>query len=161
MYSQDSRSSLPVPAGRNDCYVEFDCRDRLERLRYRNIDNNPLGLSLDTFGAAETHFSTRGLTLEFKNNLEGLLGNLGSQSSSKAFRNIDICVCWGGLQEKHRWYTLDPVTEANLHVRHFPGVTHVLRKDGEAHVIQVIVLEDVIKKIQAGQVRLALPNVNV
>jgi hypothetical protein len=137
-----------------DCYVEFDCRERLERLRYRAIDNNPLGLSLDTLGATETHFSTKGLTLEFKNNLDGLLGNLGSQSSSKAFRNIDICVCWEALEEKHRWYTLDAITEANLHVRHFPGVTHVLRKDGEAHVIQVIVLEDIVKGFRLGRLGL-------
>ena len=137
--------------------MQFDCREDLDRLRYRGIDNNPLGLSLDTFGANETRFTTKGLTVEFKNNLEGLLGNLGSQSSSKAFKNIDICVCWGALQEKHRWYTLDPITVANLHVRHFPGVTHVLRRDDEAHVIQVIVLEDVIKRIQASQIRLAPP----
>ncbi|HXB73661.1 MAG TPA: ATP-binding protein [Candidatus Acidoferrales bacterium] len=140
-----------------DCYVQFDCQEDLDRLRYGGIDKNPLGLSLDTLGAVETGFSTRGLTLEFKNNLEGLLGNLNNSSSRKAFRHIDICVCWGALQERHRWYTLDAVTEANLHVRHYPGVTHVLRRDDEAHVIQVIVLEDVIKKILAGQIRLAAP----
>jgi len=30
-----------------DCYVQFECRDGLEQLRYRSIDDNPLGLSTD------------------------------------------------------------------------------------------------------------------
>lgn len=140
-----------------DCYVQYDCREGLDRLRYGGIDKNPLGLSLDTLGAQETHFSTRGLTLEFKNNLEGLLGDLNTQSSGKSFRSIDMCVCWGALQKQHRWYTLDPITEANLHVRHFPGVTHVLRRDDEAHVIQVVVLEDIVNRILSGQIRLPAP----
>jgi biopolymer transport protein ExbB len=95
-------------------------------LRYS--DDNPLGLSTDIFGVGDTHFSTKCLTLEFKNNLEGLIDNLENPASKKAFHNIHICVCWGSIETHHRWYTLDAITEANLHERHYPGVTHVLRR---------------------------------
>jgi hypothetical protein len=134
-----------------DCYVIFDCRDRVERLRY--TDDNPLGLSQDIFGVDDTHFSTRGLTVEFKNNLEGLIDNLESPSSKKAFSHIDICICWGSIDTDHRWYTLDPVTEANLHERHYPGVTHVLRRDSHTHIIQIVMLEEIVKKVSTGQIR--------
>ena len=140
-----------------DCFVQFDCKDGIERLRYNNIADNPLGLSIDILGVEEKHFSTKGLTLEFKNNLEGLIGNLNNPLSKKAFHHIDICVCWDSLEQQHRWYTVDSITEANLHERRYPGITHVLRKDSETHVIQVIMLEDIVKKIGAGQIRLPAP----
>ena len=118
-------------------------------------DDNPLGLSDDVLSPDDKHFSTKSLTLEFKNNLEGLLANLESENSRKAFQHIDICVCWGSLDEHHRAYSVTPITESNLHERKFPGITHILRKDGvEGHVIQVIVLEDIAKRIAAGQIRL-------
>lgn len=135
-----------------DCYARFECDDHIERLRYGGIGNNPLGLSTDAFRPNETHFTTRGLTLEFKNNLEGLIANLDDPASRKAFGHIDICVCWGSLEGSHRWYTLEHVTEENLHIRQFPGVTHVLWRETESKGIQVIILEDIIKMITAGQI---------
>ena len=138
-----------------DCYVQFDCKQGVERLRY--TDTNPLGLSADIFGADDTHFSTKGLTLEFKNNLEGLIDNLENPASKKAFHNIHICVCWGSIDTQHRWYTLDQITEANLHERHYPGVTHVLRRDGQPHIIQVVMLEEIVKRFSAGQIGLGGP----
>lgn len=133
-----------------DCYVQFDCSQAVERLRYS--DSNPLGLSPDIFGIEDAHFSTKGLTLEFKNNLEELIDNLDNPSSKKAFHNIHICVCWGSIETQHRWYTLDPITELNLHERHYPGITHVLRKDGEGHVLQVVMLEEIVRLFSAGQI---------
>ena len=138
-----------------DCYVQFAASNaRLDRLRYHAIDNNALGLSTDVLGLDEKDFTTKGLTLEFKNNLEGLIDDIDNQSKKKAFHHIDICVCWGCLESQHRWYQLDPITEANLYERRYPGVTHILRKDDESHVIQIIMLEEVVKKISAGQIRL-------
>jgi hypothetical protein len=119
-------------------------------LRYN--DQNPLGLSTDIFGVVDRHFSTKGLTLEFKNNLEGLIDNLENPASKKAFHNIHICVCWGSIETQHRWYTLDAITEANLHERHYPGITHVLRRDGENHNIQVVMLEEIVKLFSTGQI---------
>jgi hypothetical protein len=137
-----------------DCYVRFDCRDNLDRLRYKSIGENPLGLSEDVLGREDKSFSTKSLTLEFKNTLEGLISDLESQSNKKAFPHIDICVCWDALEERHRLYTLTPITESNLHERRYPGITHTLRRDPESHVVQVILLHDIVKRISAGQIRL-------
>jgi hypothetical protein len=114
-----------------DCYVQFDCKQGVERYS----DDNPLGLSTDIFGVGDTHFSSKCLTLEFKNNLEGLIDNLENPASN-------------------RWYTLDAITEANLHERHYPGVTHVLRSDSETHIIQVVMLEEIVKQFSTGQIAL-------
>ncbi|MBV9105552.1 MAG: hypothetical protein JO313_05960 [Verrucomicrobia bacterium] len=114
---------------------------------------NPLGLSTDILGLDDKEFITRGLTMEFKNNLEGLIEDIENQQK-KAFAHIHICVCWGMLSAKQQSYACDPITEASLHERHYPGVTHILRKDGESHVIQVIMLEDIVKRMKAGQVAL-------
>jgi len=136
-----------------DSYVQFRCRDAdLEPIRYS--DKNPLGLSTDILGLDEKEFTTRGLTLEFKNNLEGLIENIENQQKKKAFSHIHICVCWGMVSAKQQSYACDPITEASLHERHYPGVTHILRKDGESHVNQVIMLEDIVKRIKAGHIAL-------
>jgi hypothetical protein len=101
---------------------------------------------------------TRGLTVEFKNNLEGLIDDIDNPTKRKAFTHTDIAICWSSIEEKHRGYTLDTITEANLHERRYPGVTHVLRKDIEGHVIQIVMLEDIVKRVRAGQIRLAAPS---
>lgn len=141
-----------------DCYVQFKFSEDMNRLRYQSIGNTPLGLSTDILGPEDTEFLTKGLTLEFKNNLEGLIDDIESPAKKKAFHHIDICVCWGTVESQHRSYQLDTITESNLHERRYPGVTHVLRKDGESHVIQVVMLEDISKRISAGQI--VLPTVD-
>lgn len=136
-----------------DCYALFDCRGDLEALRYRAEDNQ-LGLSTDVLGLDETQFVTRGLTVEFKNNLEGLIHDINNPLKPKTFSRIDICVCWGSIEQQHGSYQLTEITEANLHERGYPGITHLLRKDGESHVIQVIMLEEIAKQVSAGNIRL-------
>jgi hypothetical protein len=138
-----------------DSYVKFEITKPLDRLRYRGIDDNPLGLSTDVLGLEDEEFSTKGLTLEFKNNLEGLIADIDDRERRKSFSHIDICVCWGCIEDPQQGYKLEEVTPVNLNERIFPGVTHVLRKDDEeSHVIQVIMLEAIVKKIVAGQIRL-------
>jgi hypothetical protein len=137
--------------------VDFHTKEDTERLRYVAIDKNPLGLSSDVFGLDEKEFSTKGLTLEFKNNLEGLIDDVDNPLAKKVLDHIDICVCWGQLESQHKWYNIDLITEANLHERRYPGVTHILRKDGESHVIQVVMLEEIVKRIAAGQISLSQP----
>lgn len=140
-----------------DCYGQFECKEGIDRLRYNAIDDNPLGLSSDVLAPGDKDFLTRGLTIEFKNNLEGLTAEIDDLARRKAFRHIDIAVCWSYIEGKQRSYTLEPITEANLHERRYPGVTHVLRKDNEGHVIQVVLLEEIVKRIRAGQIRLRNP----
>jgi transcriptional regulator with XRE-family HTH domain len=138
-----------------DCYVQFECKDNLGRLRYKSIKDNPLGLSSDVFGPEEAKFHTPGLTLEFKNSLEGLISDLENPSKSKTFPAVDILVCWSAIGEKHRHYELTPIDESNLETRRYPGVTHTLRKDGEtSHTIQVIMLEHIVQHIATGHIKL-------
>ena len=135
-----------------DCYVQFERNNEIDSLRYGGISKTPLGLSPDVLGPEDTQFFTKGLTLEFKNNLEGLIGDLDDESKRKTFSHIDICVCWGVLGTQHRSYNLTAIDESNLHERKYPGITHLLRKDGEAHVVQVIMLEHIVQQIGAGHI---------
>ena len=142
-----------------DSYVRFSLPRPLDTLRYGDIDHNPLGLSSDVLGLDDEEFATRGLTLEFKNNLEGLIADIEDPEKRKSFSHIDICVCWGYVEEPRQLYKLEEITSLNLKERRYPGMTHVLRKDDEdAHVIQLVMLEEVVKKIKAGQIRLAKPS---
>jgi hypothetical protein len=50
---------------------------------------------------------------------------------------------------------LDSINEKTLDERKFPGVTHVLSRDGDHHAVAVIMLKTVTDMIRAGQ--LALP----
>ena len=136
-----------------DCYARFQCKENVERLRY-DLETNPLGLSTDVLGLHETGFATRGLTIEFKNNLDGLIEEIDAANKSKTFSHIDICVCWSVIEQKHRWYRIEAITEQNLHERKYPGVTHVLRKDDETRVMQVVMLEEIVKQINAGRIKL-------
>jgi hypothetical protein len=52
---------------------------------------------------------------------------------------------------------LQEIDEGNLHERRYPGITHLLRKDDESHVIQMVMLESIVKKIAAGHIRLTAP----
>lgn len=138
-----------------DCYVHFDYRGDMDKLRYKSVTENPLGLSDDVLPTHESKFQTKGLTLEFKSNLEGLISDIENQDKRKTFPHVDILVCWGAIQDTYKGYNLVPVDENNLYERKFPGVTHLLSKDGEgSHIIQVVLLEHVVKQIQGGHIRL-------
>jgi hypothetical protein len=140
-----------------DCYVQFDCKRNIAQLRYGGLDDNPLGLSTDVLGPTDDEFSTKGLTLEFKNNLDGLIDDLNDPRKGKTFARIDICICWGVIEKQHHGYELTEITETNLHERRYPGITHILRKDGESHLIQVVLLKSIADQIEAGHVKLAKP----
>ncbi len=131
-----------------DCLVEFESPSDLPGLAYSS--EHPLGLSPYMLGDA-ARFSTRHQTLEFKNNLDGLISDLEGPSP-KAFKDIDICVCWGTSGDKFAGYTVQPIIEANLDERKFPGVTHLLRHNSDPHVIGLVMLETITKMILAGQI---------
>ena len=133
-----------------DCLIEYDCDRDEPKLQYKGKEENPLGVSPYTLGDNK-RFSTRQLTVEFKNNLDSLIEDVDSDSPKK-FSNIDICVCWGRVGDSFKGYELEPVTESNIDERKFPGVTHLLRRDGDVHVIGVIMLKTVSDMIQAGKI---------
>ena len=134
-----------------DCLVEFNCAPNEPGLRYSS-QQHPLGLSPYVLGTSKT-YSTRHQTVEFKNNLDALIDDCDG-TSPKAFRNIDICVCWGVIDNTFPGYAIEPIIESRLDERKFPGVTHLLRHDGDAHVIAVIMLKTVTQLILAGQLTL-------
>jgi hypothetical protein len=136
-----------------DCLAEYDCPADQPGLVYGASDENPLGVSPYTLGSHES-FSTKHLTFEFKNNLDGLIADVEGDSP-KNFANIDVCVCWGKIAGGFQGYEIEEISERNLDERQFPGVTHLLRRDGDAHVIKVMMLETIVDMIKAG--RLTIP----
>jgi hypothetical protein len=131
-----------------DSLVEYDCSRDHVGLLYRDASENPLGVSPYTLGTHK-RFSTKQLTLEFKNNLDGLIADVDGDSPKK-FGNIDVCVCWSKVGTTFKGYELEPITESNLDERQYPGVTHLLRRDGDVHVIKIVMLETITSMIEAG-----------
>ena len=76
-----------------DCLMEYDGPRTTAGLAYIDAEHDPLGVSPYTLGDEES-FSTRQLTVEFKNNLDGLIDDVEGDRSPKQFDNVDICVCW-------------------------------------------------------------------
>lgn len=137
-----------------DSLVNYDCATDTPGLQFKSSDSNPLGISPYILGASE-NFSTKYLTLEFKNNLDVLINEVETDSP-KDFRHIDICVCWNQINETFKGFEIEEITTKNIDERSYPGSTHLLRKDGDAHVIQVIQLRDVVDMIRSG--RIILPS---
>lgn len=136
-----------------DCLVEFDCPADAPGLRYVSVDECPLGVSPYVLGSSK-RFSTRPQTLEFKNNLDGLVDELGRAETRKSYGHIDVCVCWSTVSDKFEGYQLSEITEGNIDRRGLPGVTHLLERDGESHVIQIIMLKNVIDMIKSGNLEI-------
>lgn len=44
------------------------------------------------------------------------------------------------------------IGEANLDERKFPGITHLLRHNGDSHAVSVMMLETVVSMIRAGTI---------
>lgn len=133
-----------------DCLLQFDVASETPGLRYVSSTEFPLGLSPYVLGTA-SRFQTRLFTAEFKNNLDALIDELGTETP-KSYSHINVCICWGTVSEKFDGYALTEITEANLDQRAFPGVTHLLSRDGDAHVIQVVQLRSVTDLIKVGNV---------
>ncbi len=136
-----------------DCLIEYEVGSDAPGMRYVAAHDNPLGVSPFVLGD-RPKFETGILTVEFKNNLDGLIDDLDSDSPKK-FANIDICVCWGTVGTSFKGYQVEEIIEANLDERRYPGITHLLRKDGESHVVQVTMLERVIGMISSGNLKLS------
>ena len=134
-----------------DSVIFFSCDSNEKGLR---ASESPLGLAPSVLGGGE-NFSTRHLTLEFKNNLDGLIADIDDENRSKQYQHIDICVCWGTVQEEFAGYELTLVDSTNLDQRRYPGTTHLLQRDGESHAIEVIMLSTVRDHIESGELSLA------
>ena len=135
-----------------DCLVEYEAPRDEPGLLYKGREESPLGVSPYTLGT-QKRFSTKQLTVEFKNNLDSLIEDVEGDSP-KEFGNIDICVCWGKVGTQFKGYELDPITELNLDERKFPGVTHLLGRDGDVHVVSVIMLHTITEMISSGKLKI-------
>ena len=134
-----------------DCLMEYDCSNTAPGLAYTGAEHNPLGISQYTLGAGK-YFRTRELTVEFKNNLDGLIDDVEGDRSPKQFGDIDICVCWSKVADSFKGYELEQITPSNVDRRQFPGVTHLLHRNGNPKAMSIIMLHTVIDMILAGSV---------
>ena len=137
-----------------DSLVFFRCDSSEKNL---HASEYTLGLAPSVVGELDT-FQTRNLTLEYKNNLDGLIDDIDDENRPKQYHHIDICVCWGTVQESFAGYELKPVEAINLDQRRYPGTTHFLQRDGEAHAIEVIMLSTLRALIESGDI--SLPHVS-
>ena len=133
-----------------DSLVFFSCDSNLRGLR---VSDCTLGLAPSVLGDGD-NFSTRNLTLEFKNNLDSLIADIDDENRPKQYQHIDICVCWGIVQENFAGYELTRVGSTNLDQRRYPGTTHLLQRDGEAHSIEVVMLSTIRDLVESGDLSL-------
>ncbi len=134
-----------------DSLVFFRCDSTERELK---ASESILGLAPSVLGESDT-FQTRNLTLEYKNNLDGLIDDIDDENKPKQYNHIDICVCWGTVQESFAGYELKPIDITNLDQRRYPGTTHLLQRDGETHAIEVIMLSTIRSYVESGVVSLA------
>ena len=135
-----------------DCLVSFHCPPVTPGLAYKSPDDCPLGLSPYILGD-DREFVTKDLTIEFKNNLDALVSDFDGETE-KNFRHIDLCVCWGTIADSFKGYSLELITANLVDQRRYPGVTHLLRKDGDTHIIQVMMLQHIASLIKSGKLRI-------
>jgi hypothetical protein len=135
-----------------DSLVRYSCATNCPGVRFISRAKNPLGVSPYVLGDT-AKFETKHLTLEFKNNLDGLIGDFGGDSK-KEFGHIDICVAWGLIDEQIPGFLVEPITTNNVDERKYPGCTHLLRREGDSHVIQVTLLQEVAKLLLDTSVNL-------
>jgi len=137
-----------------DCLITFSCDTTAKGLRYGGSDDHPLGLAPFVIGDA-ARFDTPDLTLEFKNNLDGLIADIDDPDKPKAYGSIDVCVCWSTAADSFSGYQLEEIGPNNLERRQYPGITHLLRREGDSHSISVIMLKTIIDMIEAGRIALS------
>jgi hypothetical protein len=116
--------------------------------RYRRVHARAQAADRDTLGNHK-RFSTKQLTIEFKNNLDGLIADVDGDSP-KTFGHIDVCMCWSKIAGSFKGYEVEQITESNLDERQFRGVTHLLRRDGDLHVVKLVMLQTITSMIEAG-----------
>ncbi len=140
-----------------DCLLRFQCPRDVPGVVYCAPDRSPLGV-MPFVAGDQQEFRTADLTAEFKNNIDGLIDEMEDPSRSKDYRHIDLCVCWSRVSDRWAGYDLSEVSDATLEQRMYPGVTHLLHREGEAHVIQVVMLETVTEMVRSGRLGLAPPD---
>ena len=133
-----------------DSIVFFRCDSAEPGLRF---GESPLGLAPSVIGEEE-EFQTHQLTLEFKNNLDSLIADMDDEEGKKQYQHIDICICWDKVQDQFPGYELSLIEEDNLDQRSYPGTTHFLKKDGDTHTIEVVMLSRVRALVEAGELSL-------
>lgn len=140
-----------------DSLVCFECDRSAPGLAYKNADTNALGLAPFLLGE-DQRFETRELTLEYKISVDGLIEDLARPQSNKAFQHIDLCVVWSKFQGSWPGYELLSIQGSNLEDRKYPGVTHILMRDRDTHVVQLVMLEKVIDLLVEGAVPFGFPS---
>ncbi|MCC2321938.1 ATP-binding protein [Cellulomonas xiejunii] len=140
--------AVPGSTTRLDGYFDFEAS---QFAKPTPDDLAPLGIaeSKATGGA----FQRRGKWLEFKVRLDDLIDDFEAEDatgSKKYFDLVDLVVAWEvPAGESIGDYDLVELKEGNWNERDYYGATHLLRKSGGNHVVQVLALQDFIRRMQS------------
>lgn len=110
--------------------------------------NNPLGISDELASDYEDSHpegfvSSRLHVLEYKYSLNGLVSDI--TTGDKRAADIDLVVAWESGSDYKRFYSISSLLSASeIEDRNFHGVTHLLVDEHGNHVMDVILLKDLI-----------------
>lgn len=133
---------LAIPGSR----TRFDGFFDFSTARFDGVvstDAVPLGIAESKAKAGS--FSRLGKWLEFKVKLEDLIENFDAEdgaASKKYAELVDLLVVWEVPEEESIGnYDLTALDLTNWNQREYHGVTHLLRRAGSDHVIQVLAVQ--------------------
>ena len=108
--------------------------------------SNPLGVK----GIKGDSINWQGHWLEYKKSSDLLITDCNLEKGSPSKKWFELCnllVCYN-VDDGIDNFTLQEVNENNYQERTYYGVTHLIKKENNSHVIQVISLKTLLKQLQ-------------
>ncbi|NVK19169.1 MAG: ATP-binding protein [Methylocystaceae bacterium] len=109
---------------------------------------NPLGISEEVAGDYEDDhpegfLSSKLYVLEYKYSLDGLISDI--TTGEKKSSDIDLVVAWEAGKDYRKFFSISSLLNSQgMEDRSFHGVTHVLSDEHGNHVMDIILLQDLI-----------------
>lgn len=125
-------------------------------------NKNPLGVSSEHASEIKEDFQDGFLSkklhvLEYKYTLDGLISDLGT--GEKKASDIDLVITWQAGTDYSRQYRLTSLlNSAGSEDRHYHGITHILTDEFGNHVMDVILLDDLIGYLNDPETELIRQN---
>ena len=124
-----------------------------DELHKYDADKNPLGIVdkvIDDILQGESEIISDPQVLEYKYSLDGLVEDI--EDGTKNMHDIDLVVAWeAGTQYKENYVLCSRLLDGEEERRQYHGITHDLCDSEGQHVCFVILLKDLIMKLNADE----------